>query len=174
MDHSEDDVRVGLSPCGLGVFSLRRFTKHEWVGPIQGTVMDDPRYESDYCMELGSARTLEPDGPFRFVNHSCHPNCELVEVEADEAEAVCDDQAEAGSIHGELWLEVLCEIPAGQELTIDYAWPAAVAIPCRCGSADCRGWIVAAEEVGRVNHGPRSTKVSTNSARVSTSSARVS
>ncbi len=34
----------------------------------------------------------------------------------------------------------------GDQLTIDYAWPAGWAIPCRCGEPACRGWVVAESE----------------------------
>ncbi len=40
-----------------------------------------------------------------------------------------------------------CLVHAGEELTIDYGWPAEVAIPCLCGSRHCRGWIVDPDEV---------------------------
>jgi hypothetical protein len=44
-------------------------------------------------------------------------------------------------------------IEPGEELTIDYAWPAEAAIPCACGAAGCRCWIVAAEELRVVMQG---------------------
>ena len=44
-------------------------------------------------------------------------------------------------------VEVLTDIPQGAELTIDYQWSAYGAIKCLCGSSDCRGWVVAAEEL---------------------------
>lgn len=131
-------VRVGPSPLGLGVFSIRSYAVHELIGPIQGDVIDDPHYQSDYCMEIGEHSALEPDSPFRFVNHSCLPNCGLLEVES------------GASGPGELWLEVLRDILPGEQLTIDYAWPAWAAIPCRCGCPQCRGWIVAAGEQLRI------------------------
>ncbi len=141
MEYGEESVRVGLSPHGLGVFSLRSFRTCEFVGPIRGTVMDDPGYESDYCMEFGPNRSLEPDAPFRYLNHSCHPNCALVEMEIER---------EDGTSSLEMWLEVQADIEPHEQMTIDYAWPASAAIPCQCGSADCRKWIVAAEEAHEV------------------------
>ena len=138
MEFREEGVRVGPSSVGLGVFSLKTAAIHELIGPIRGTVFDDPQYESDYCMEIGDHSALEPESPFRFVNHSCQPNCALVEVEPYTPGA------------GELWLEVLIDISPGDQLTIDYAWPAWAAIPCRCGCPQCRGWIVAVGERHRI------------------------
>lgn len=134
------DVRVGPAAYGLGVFSLRHFAVGEWIGPIEGTVIDDPRYESEYCMELGNESALEPIFPFRYLNHSCRPNCEIVELEIDRQ----------GCGHGVLWLEVMAEIAVGEQVTIDYAWPAWAAIPCGCGALECRGWIVSKEDLGRL------------------------
>jgi hypothetical protein len=138
MEFREEGVRVDPCPLGLGVFSMKAFAVHELIGPIEGTVIDDPQYESDYCMEIGDHSALEPESPFRFVNHSCHPNCGLLEVETETPGVL------------ELWLEVLSDISPGEQLTIDYAWPAWAAIPCRCGCPECRGWIVAAGERNRI------------------------
>jgi hypothetical protein len=83
-------------------------------------------------MELPSGRLLDPAAPLRFVNHSCDPNCELFYWEGD-AENPQEDR---------LWMQTIRPIAAGAELSIDYSWPADAAIPCRCGTPQCRGWIV--------------------------------
>jgi hypothetical protein len=142
MEYQEQGVCVSLSPNGLGVFSIRPFAAEELIGPIRGAVIDDPVYQSDYCMEVGEHSAMEPDSPFRFVNHSCQPNCGLLELEP-----ASDDQITGV---GELWLKALCDIPRGEQLTIDYAWPAWAAVPCRCGCPDCREWIVAADDLAQI------------------------
>jgi SET domain-containing protein len=93
-------------------------------------------------MEFDEHRSLEPAAPFRFLNHSCRPNCELVVTEIEE-----EDGTPAGV---EMWVETLSDIRRGEQLTIDYAWPADSAIPCECGSPDCRGWVVAASQLDRL------------------------
>ena len=133
MKYTKIGVRVGPSKHGQGVFALRRFTEGEQLGPLQGDIIDDPNYGSDYGIELGE-RTLEPAATFRFLNHHCEPNCLLVMHEAE------DDPSDL-----EIWLEILRDIEPGEQLTIDYGWPAEAAIPCGCGAASCRGWIVAKE-----------------------------
>jgi hypothetical protein len=112
---------------------------------VEGTLVFDPGYESDYCMDLGDEVALEPQAPFRFLNHSCQPNCALVRQEYGEAE-------ESGE-PDELWVECVADVEPGQELTIDYGWPADAAIPCGCDSPSCRGWVVAQEELGRLAYG---------------------
>ncbi len=126
-------VVVGPSRIGCGVFARRLFVPDEVVGEIEGEVINDPKYGSDYCMEIDAKLALEPTAPFRYLNHSCDPNCELFSW---------DDREHDGT-QGGLWLSTLRRIDAGEELTIDYGWPAVTtAQECRCGSPNCRGWIV--------------------------------
>jgi SET domain-containing protein len=69
----------------------------------------------------------------RFINHSCDPNCD----------AVIDDSR--------IWIETIRDVGAGEELAYDYAYvlderhsPAAKRrFPCHCGTAACRGTILA-------------------------------
>ena len=69
----------------------------------------------------------------RFINHSCDPNCD----------AVVDE--------GRIWIETIRDVAPGEELAYDYAYeleerhtPAAKRrYPCSCGSAKCRGTILA-------------------------------
>lgn len=141
MLEGQEGVRVGPSAHGLGVFATRALGIHEVLGPIEGFVSDDPDYESDYCMELGKDMALEPEAPFRYLNHSCRPNCALVEFEVTHVD---------GSKGPELWVEIQTEIAPGEQMTIDYAWPADKAQPCSCGCPECRGWIVDARQVDEV------------------------
>ncbi|MGO8745332.1 MAG: SET domain-containing protein-lysine N-methyltransferase [Thermoguttaceae bacterium] len=143
MKYRKEAVRVGLSRHGWGIFSLRLFVTGEFIGPIQGEIMEDPAYGSEYGIDLGDGdRTLEPAAPFRFLNPSCQPNCALV---------IYDEEDEDGTPRGlSVWLEILSEIAPGEQMTIDYAWIAVAAIPCQCGTASCRGWIVAEEDLDGV------------------------
>ena len=134
-DNDLDAVRVDRSRHGMGVFAIREFKIKEVVGRLTGKLIEDCGYESDYCIEIDLQTALEPDEPFRFINHSCRPNCEL---------ACWED----GST--KMWVEVIRDIGPEEELTIDYAWPANSAVACGCGSPDCRGWIVALDQVDDV------------------------
>ncbi len=137
-------VRLGETPYGWGVFARRRYRPADTVADIEGHVVDDPEYWSAYCIDLGGGRVLEPNAPIRFINHSCQPNCELVDF------ARWDDQT--GELHYATRLKTLVAVEAGEQLTIDYAWPASCAIPCLCGSPNCRGWIVAPHELAKLTH----------------------
>jgi hypothetical protein len=127
---------------GLGVFTRQAFRRCQIIGDICGQIVNSANYDSPYCMELGTDRAIEPTGAFRFLNHSCDPNCELFYM----APAPGDDDRDREP-PDRVWLKSLRGIGRGEELTIDYAWPAERAIPCLCGAANCRGWIVAVEEV---------------------------
>lgn len=69
----------------------------------------------------------------RFINHSCDPNCD----------AIVEDER--------IWIETIRDVAQGEELAYDYAMvlkerhtPAAKKrFPCRCGSARCRGTMLA-------------------------------
>lgn len=127
-----DLILIGSTPVGRGVFARRKLMAGLVVGEIHGEILDDHPEDSSYVMELPSSRLLEPAPPFRFVNHSCEPNCELF-YWFDEDSTTQEDR---------LWLQTIRPIMPGEELLIDYSWPADAAIPCRCGTASCRGWIV--------------------------------
>ena len=129
----QNRVRIDDTPVGKGLFALRSFRKEQVVGVIQGRIIDDAAYGSLYCMDLGGTRSLEPIEPFRYLNHSCEPNCELFNWDYGEFHSQPPRQ---------LFLSALRTIRLGEELTIDYAWSADAAIPCLCGSRNCRGWVV--------------------------------
>ncbi len=141
-DSSENpDIRVDDCAVGKGVFARRDF-QPEWViGEITGRVIHDPHYNSDYGIEIQENTTLEPAAPFRFVNHCCEPNCEFEIFELDD---------EYGTYARRVYLLAIKPIAAGDQLTIDYNWPAEGAIRCQCGAPNCRGWIVQEEEVDLV------------------------
>lgn len=132
-------VLVATTSIGRGVFARRRLSAGLVVGEIRGQVLDAHPEDAQYCMELGSGRILEPTAPFRFLNHSCDPNCELFYWEDDPGQ---EDR---------LWLQTIRSIDAGEELLIDYCWPADAAIPCQCGATNCRGWVVDPEELHLVS-----------------------
>ena len=82
---------------GKGVFASKEFFTEDFIGPVAGEVIIDPDYGSDYGIDLGE-HTLEPAAPFRYLNHSCEPNCELVYFEANE------DDPTAGP---QIWIEII-------------------------------------------------------------------
>ncbi|MBI1345215.1 SET domain-containing protein-lysine N-methyltransferase [bacterium] len=135
-------VRVGKVAFGRGVFARTNIPAQTIVGEVEGRVILDAEYASAYCIDLGHEMSLEPRAPFRYLNHCCTPNCQLVMTEVEH-----EDGSPAPS---EIHLETLTAIPEGAELTIDYAWSADGAIPCLCGSTSCRGWVVAEEELAKL------------------------
>jgi hypothetical protein len=137
----QNRVRIEETPLGKGVFAKRRFRRSQVVGVIQGRVIEDPEYGSMYCMDLGNARSLEPIEPFRYLNHSCEPNCELfIWTYEDENQPAT-----------QLFLEALRTIQPGEELTIDYAWSSDAAIPCLCKTKSCRGWVVDPDQLSNIS-----------------------
>ena len=50
-----------------------------------------------------------------------------------------------------MFVIALRDIEAGEELTIDYNWPAEAAIRCGCGELDCRGWVVSLDVMDQLS-----------------------
>jgi SET domain-containing protein len=130
-------VQVKQTHVGRGVFARRGMRQGLVIAEIHGAVLDEHPDDSSYVMELAGGRLLDPAPPLRFVNHGCEPNCEIFYWVDDERG--CEEER--------LWLQTIRPIAPGEELLIDYCWPADAAIPCRCGSAFCRGWVVDPEEL---------------------------
>lgn len=125
-------LKAGPAKHGTGLFATKRFRSEQIIGEVTGRRIQDNDYGSDYCIDLGDDWSLEPGEPFRFVNHCCTPNAKLFLVFDD------GDPVEARKVV----IEALKDIQAGEEVTIDYEWPADGAIPCGCDSPECRGWVV--------------------------------
>lgn len=135
----QEIVSVGETHKGKAIFATRTYEDNWVVGEMDGRLIDDPDYTSEYCIDLEDGRVLEPDPPFRFANHSCSPNCHFDWFE------VCD--MDTGQMETCVYLIASTRIRPGEELTIDYNWPAEAAIPCQCNSDECRGWIVDPDEL---------------------------
>ena len=138
-DFADEEVEVrSAGSHGLGTFAVRAFTPGEIVLEVAGQSIAKSEYEgSEYAMDLDEDWFVEPQTPAAFLNHSCDPNCELIQV----------GQRKKAT----LVIVALCNIEPGRELTFDYGWEAFDWTPkCRCGSRRCRGWIVSADQVLRV------------------------
>lgn len=134
-------LSIGTTKAGRAIFSRRKFMPGDTIGDISGDVHLHKDHESAHCIDLWNGKVLEPHKPFRFLNHSCEPNCELVIWELDEDTIERDNAISLCAIR---------PVNPGDELTIDYAWSADCAIPCLCGADGCRGWIVTRDELGQV------------------------
>ena len=106
----------------------------EYVGEKITKVESLRRCEQDnqYIFTLDDEFDLDGNvswNPARFINHSCAPNCE---AELD---------------GGRIWILALRDIKAGEELTFNYGYDLEDyrEHPCRCGAAECVGYIVAEE-----------------------------
>jgi len=82
-------VRIDKNAYGLGVFAFAFIPKGTPIAKVSGQVIHDPNYGSDYCIDAGENKVLEPAPPFCYLNHACEPNCQLMhyvkEEDADES-----------------------------------------------------------------------------------------
>lgn len=110
---------------GIGVFAKRALLAGELVASFDGeiyigvTADDFPDHAQDYAIQFEETRVRDSKGIARYVNHSCDPNCGIVE---------------------RFSIVTMKPVAEGEELTWDYDmsensdW----SMRCRCGSANCR------------------------------------
>jgi len=124
-------IRVVRSPIdGYGVVAAKPFAEGDTISEIDGVLWRDGDGVDDrYSLWIEDGLFFDMVDQTRFINHSCEPNAK---VEA----GITDD--------GQAWATVIAlrPIAIGEELTYDYAFPASLAEPCRCGSPGCRGLII--------------------------------
>lgn len=92
----------------------------------------NPQLGAVYIFELDDQYDIDGDFDYNFarlINHSCNPNCEI-------------DISE-----GHIWIVALKDIKTGEELTYNYEYDFEdyTDHPCKCGSANCVGYILAEE-----------------------------
>ena len=124
-------IRVVRSPIdGYGVVALKAFAEGEKIADIDGVTWRDGEDVDDrYSLWVEDGLYYDMVDQTRFINHSCDPNA-YVDV------GITDD--------GQAWAVIIAARPIaiGEELSYDYAFPANLAEPCRCKSANCRGLII--------------------------------
>ena len=134
---------------GQGVVALRRIPAGtriiEYVGEIVSDEEADRRYDDGamerhhtFLFSLDDGRCIDAavgGNDARFINHSCEPNCQALELE------------------GHIWIEAIRPIDPGEELSYDYAYARSEIdealegrYVCHCGAPTCRGTILARPE----------------------------
>jgi hypothetical protein len=141
MPSAKKILTIQPTHVGRGLFARKPLESDQVIGEVTGVIHLDSDYGSDYCIDVGDDAVMEPKEPYRLLNHSCEPNCELILWKKRKIE---------GRRIYRVWVQTLRPIEPGEELTIDYCWPASNAIQCECGSKNCRGWIVHPEELEKV------------------------
>jgi uncharacterized protein len=132
---------------GFGGYATKPLARGTRIGEYVGERISqreaDRRYDDDsmdrhhtFLFTVSSRTTIDAavgGNDTRFINHSCAPNCE----------AVIEDSR--------VFIDALRAIPVGSELFYDYAYEREAdagsadeaKYPCHCGSAQCRGTILA-------------------------------
>lgn len=140
MEQRIDLVEVGNSGiAGKGVFAKKNVPKGIYILKYDGEFISKQQASeelengNEYIFTLDDEKDINGNVEWnitRFVNHSCSPNCEAINVD------------------GEIWLFTLREINEGEELSFNYGYPAEEYKnnPCNCGSENCLGYIVGEEE----------------------------
>ncbi len=134
---------------GTGLFAIDDIEEDEFLLEYTGYHLDEEQlwqqfqetYGDDYkpgdlhvwAFEVRDGLYIDgdhPDNIAKYANHSCDENCHAV-VDEDK-----------------IWIAASRPIEAGEEITFDYRFPLRDFLyhPCRCGSENCCGYIVARED----------------------------
>jgi hypothetical protein len=115
---------------GYGVVATRPFVADELIADVDGVAWRDADGVDDrYSLWIQDGLYFDMVDQTRWINHSCDPNASV----------------ETGVLpDGAVWARIVAlrPIAAGEEIAYDYAFPADLAEPCRCGTALCRGMII--------------------------------
>ncbi len=148
--------------AGRGGFAARDIVKGErlieYVGERVSHAVADSRYDDasmrrHHTFLFTVNRRVVIDGAVRgndsrFLNHACDPNCEAVIEQA------------------RVFIDAKRDIRAGEELCYDYAFERDGSetaddefrlYGCKCGSAKCRGTILAPRTTAKTTHATRKT-----------------
>jgi len=133
---------------GKGAFATRWIDQGdriiEYVGERISADEADERYDDDamgrhhtFLFSIDDDEVIDAavgGNESRFINHCCDPNCEAVDE------------------NGRIFIQALRDIAPGEELFYDYGYELGndkltaelkATYPCRCGSPNCRGTILA-------------------------------
>ena len=135
---------------GNGMFAARKIPAGTRVIEYEGKRITDkqaekrfgldpenPHHTFFFSLENGKLIDGGDEGnDARWINHSCEPNCEAEEVK------------------GRVFIQTLRDITRGEELNYDYGLviddkltkALKQAYECRCGSASCRGTMLAVKK----------------------------
>ena len=122
----------------MGGFALRKIKKGEPVIEYIGEKISKAESlrrceaENPYIFQIDEEFDLDGNvgwNPAKFINHSCDPNCEA---------EFFDDM---------IWIMAKRDIESGEEITFNYSYDLEdyKEHPCKCGAANCVGYIVAEE-----------------------------
>jgi len=124
-------IRVVRSPIhGYGVVAVRPFAEGAKICDVDGvTWREGDGVDDRYSLWIDEGLYFDMVDQTRYINHSCEPNAEVYTGVAND---------------GQAWATIIAmkAIAIGEEVSYDYAFPAHLAEPCRCGSERCRGLII--------------------------------
>ena len=103
-------VRIDKNSYGLGVFAFAFIPQGTPIARVSGKIIRDPDYGSDYCIDAGDGKVLEPGAPFCYLNHACEPNCQLTQYVKEEEADESDDLETGGLTEEEMDFEGDCDL----------------------------------------------------------------
>ena len=128
----------------------------------EGNLVHDELHSSHTTTDDLYGEDMDPFSELTEDDECCFGDGGAPEITADDSEKIDDSFGDAeeeeepaynDDEHGiEIWVETTRDVLPGEELTIDYSWPADRAMKCLCGAKTCRGWIVDPEELDELQN----------------------
>ena len=124
--------RHGLS-ASVNIKKGQKIIQYKGKKVSLAKVETDSKYDNEkeiYLFNLNKRYDLDGDFKFntaRLINHSCNPNCEVLEY------------------NKQLWIFAMRDIKKNEELTYDYGFSFDKDYKqyvCKCGAKNCVGYIV--------------------------------
>ncbi len=132
------EVRHTKDGKSSSLFALEDIEKDDYVIEYVGKI-ECKRRENNYVMKINRKNLWingdKNGGPAQYINHSCSPNCELVQWGVDSLPCMCFFAKK--------------NIKSGMEFTFDYNWDwvsGQVQTVCLCRSNNCDRYL---EKKGR-------------------------
>lgn len=139
-------VRAAVGCAGTGVVASVPLAAGAVACRFHGRIVPFaalPHSEIRHALWLDSDRWLIAEAPARFINHSCDPNCALVDDphDPDAALVVAARAIAAGEEITFAYDRVGADELAANKNNPAYAWHADWTFQCRCGAPICRGLV---------------------------------
>lgn len=141
--NSNKKIKVEIKSAGEkgnGLYSLARFNTNQII--LMNREEDVENVEIGYQIQARSGEYFFVNSKLSLVNHSCDPNCNLVEWKMESEDELNDGKTLTGLVANR-------NIACGTELTLDYnmnrskklAHSELGKVLCRCKRTNCRGTI---------------------------------
>ncbi|MBR9702368.1 SET domain-containing protein-lysine N-methyltransferase [Candidatus Pacearchaeota archaeon] len=143
---AKKDIPKGTSIIQYGGEKISKKEALKRIYQVYDEAEKDSSKGENYILDLDKKHDLDGDFPWnlaKYINHSCESNSELTDVD------------------GEIWFVASKDIKKGEEILTNYGYglEGHKEFPCKCGSKNCIGYMIAEEHWPKLNAARRTPKI---------------